>query len=1298
MIGSIQNFNPRVDSWILYQEQLEQYFEINDIKDTEASKKRVAALISLIGQDTYKILRDLCTPKAPKDKTYEELCNHLKKHFSPTTCVFRERLEFYDAKQLEEETVNDWHVRIHNLSTNCDFGTDLGNVLKDKFVCGMRKGPIRDRLCEEKPSKSLENLLEIALARETTIKADKEINLVRKERWNPEFSGNANNTSGVLEGRRNGNNPRRWSCKACGAAHTGNQRCKYATYKCNSCHKVGHLAKVCRSRATQNAIEAEEDFEEAQIFNLDFQVEEPMKLQVSVNNVRLPIQIDCGATLSVITEECYNQYFKTACPLFKSRLKLKSYSGDTVANKGYIKATLRYKNVVHNDFIFHVVDKTGDNNLLGRDFLSKFKFTLINNDCEINSLGADTKIFADEFNNLFSEQLGCYKHRTFILELKSDSTQPIYHKPRALPLSYKSKVEAELQRLEEKGVISPIEHGDWGTPIVPVLKANGSIRICGDYKVTVNRHLREVKYPLPRIEEIFMQLNGGKSFTKIDLSDAYNQLVVDQESAKLLAWSTHKGLYKVNRLPFGIVPASAIFQRTLEQTLSGLGGVTNFLDDILVTGKTRQEHKNNLRQVFLRLKEAGFVLKLSKCEFCKNEIKYLGYVISREDLKTNKDKIRAMLEAPRPRDVRQVKSFVGLVNYYSRFVPEFAGIMRPLYELLKSDRKFAWDQGCEKAFNLIKQEIASDRVLEHFDPSRPIILSTDASHYGIAAILSHKTTNGDLKPIAFISRTLSKAEGNYSVLDKEALAIYWATSKLRTYLLGHSFEIHTDHKPLIYLFGEQKGIPQMASARFQRWALYLSGFQYKIKYVKGQENSVADMLSRHPLYSETPEGMPVTHTAVSRDTRRDPTLSKIVKFVTEGWPEQKTDDFLKPFVQRKDEITCEQGCLMWGYRVIVPRKLQHHLLEELHSSHLDIVKMKSIARAYFWWPNLDKDIENIARSCIPCNKVARERQKAIPIPWNRPTRPWQRVHIDFLGPINNSHYLIMLDAYSKWPEIFKMNSITSAATISKIRETCARWGIPETLVSDNGTQLTSEEFSIFLKRNGIRHVTGPPYKPETNGAAENAVKSFKKGFKAALLDQRNRHVSTDTLVSRYLFWYRNSTHCQTNETPAKLMLGRHLHTTLNLMRPDTNRDTERQFNHKGRDSPTFEKGSIVWIRDYRKPNTKTWQEAKVIDILGPRNYTCELPDGQKWRRHVDQMRKRIEAPSTEDSKSETVQSANTNQEVPQRKMPGEPTMPSATPPLPEQTPSLEPQPNPIPVIPVRDRPKRSCNIPARYRD
>ncbi|XP_063929887.1 uncharacterized protein K02A2.6-like [Zophobas morio] len=307
---------------------------------------------------------------------------------------------------------------------------------------------------------------------------------------------------------------------------------------------------------------------------------------------------------------------------------------------------------------------------------------------------------------------------------------------------------------------------------------------------------------------------------------------------------------------------------------------------------------------------------------------------------------------------------------------------------------------------------------------------------------------------------------------------------------------------------------------------------------------------------------------------------------------------------------------MWGYRVIVPRKLQRHLLEELHSSHLGIVKMKSIVRAYFWWPNLDKDIENIARSCIPCNKVAREPQKAIPIPWNRPTRPWQRVHIDFFGPINNSHYLIMLDAYSKWPEIFKMNSITSAATISKIRETCARWGgIPETLVSDNGTQLTSEEFSVFLKRNGIRHVTGPPY------------------------NQRQM----EQQKMQYLFWYRNSTHCQTNEAPAKLMLGRHLHTTLNLMRPDTNRDTERQFNHKGRDSPTFEKGN-----------------------------------GQKWRRHVDQMRKRI------------VQPANTNQEVPQRKMPGEPTMPSATPPPLEQTPSLEPQPNPIPVIP--------CKLRKRYMD
>lgn len=1242
MIGSIQSFNPKTDNWKLYQEQMEQFFTINSIADTTATnttpaiKKRVSALLSLIGQDTYKTLRDLCTPVLPKDKTYEELCGMLGKQFSPTTCVFRERIDFYEAKQQDGESVNEWYARIHNLAVNCEFGADLNPILKDKFVCGMRKGNIRDRLCEESQTTTLERLLEVAQSRESTLQnqASDTINAIKKPQHKSDASNRKSHqvtreppsTRQTRDGTRNG----RWNCKRCAGTHTGQQVCKYINYTCNICKKIGHIARACLSKNKQNYVDM------PTINNISFNNDNPVYVEVMVNQAKLSFLLDSGACVSVITEKDYKQHCSRIQLDSKVR-DLKNYSGHPIKLLGSFKSTLQYNDMKVSNFVLHVVEnRHGKQSVLGRDFLQQFNFRLVSDyDSGNQILVIDTNIekIIDDFKDVFSNDLGCYKHNIFNLKLKDNFT-PVFLKPRTIPLAHKEKVEKELERLESEGVIEPIDSSDWGTPLVPVVKKDGNIRLCADYRVTVNKHLDKVTYPLPLADEIFSKLNGGESFSKIDLSNAYNQLCVDEEASKILTWSTHKGLYKVKRIPFGITPASAIFQRTLEQVLQGSDGTANLLDDIIVTGTTRAQHEHNLKEVFAKLREAGLKINLSKCSFFQNEIQFLGHTITKDGLKKNNDKITAIVDAPTPKTTTQIKSFAGMVNYYSKFVPRLSILMRPMYNLLKKNTRFEWTTECDQVFNEIKKIISSEEILTHFNPQLPLILTTDASNDGIAAVLSHEMGDKQKKPIIFISRTLNQAERNYAVVDKEALSIYWAVKKLAYYLTGNNFTIETDHKPLTALFDLNKRISASASGRMQRWVLFLSGFSYTVKYIKGQENNVADMLSRHPLEDThvtdneddvneqyldliVSEGIPINSKRISLETRRDPVLSKVLNFVKNGWPE-KNDENLIQFQRKQNELSCEQDCLLWGYRVVVPTRLRKQLLDELHASHLGIAKMKSVARSYFWWPRLDEEIEQLAKSCKACIMTSDDPQKSIPTPWNKATKPWQRVHVDYLGPLNNKYYFIMLDAFSKWPEIFEMKNMTSQSTIQKFRETFCRWGIPELIVSDNGTQLVSKECETFLQNNGIHHITTAPYHPSSNGAAENAVKSFKKALKAALLDQRNKNVPTDVLVSRYLLNYRNAKHCTTNETPALLMLNRDIRTLFNLLRPGPqnfkNLDKGRQI--------TLEEGEVVAIRDYSDVNNKAWMEATIIRAIGQKMYECQIQHNKKFtRRHIDQIKK-----------------------------------------------------------------------------
>jgi hypothetical protein len=318
---------------------------------------------------------------------------------------------------------------------------------------------------------------------------------------------------------------------------------------------------------------------------------------------------------------------------------------------------------------------------------------------------------------------------------------------------------------------------------------------------------------VPKIEDIYAKLAGGQQFTKLDLMQAYLQLSVHENSKELVTINTHKGLYRYIRMPFGIASAPAIWQRTIEEVLQGIPGIQVMLDDIVITGKDDQEHLQNLDKVLARLEEYGLRLNLDKCQFFKDSVTFCGHIIDRDGLHKTPDKIQAITNAPKPENIAQLKPFLGLVNYYGKFLPDLPTVLNPLHRLLHKGQQWKWNQICEDAFRKVKELVTSEQVLTHYDPEEPIKLACDASTYGIGAVISH-IIEGHEKPIAFASRTLNPAAKNFAQIDKEALGLIWGIKKFHTYLYGRIFILETDHQPLVHIFQHERKFLQQHLQEF----------------------------------------------------------------------------------------------------------------------------------------------------------------------------------------------------------------------------------------------------------------------------------------------------------------------------------------------------------------------------------------------------------------------------------------------------------------------------------------------------
>ena len=1037
------------------------------------------------------------------------------------------------------------------------------------------------------------------------------------------------------------------ACSGCGGPpHDDRRMCKAWNRVCYKCQKLTNFANVCKANIQQTHLVENDTHSQSSdklcddTYTLGLyhtsatHTIPPYICNVQIEGSDMVLEIDTGSSVSLIS----GVEWAKMCQKYELTLdthnvpRLRTYAGTTIEPLGRA-----YMNVCHNSQQHRlpaiIVPGSGPN-LLGRDWLAVLKVNWA------TVYQVDKEDFLKPYESVFSEGMGTLKgmKAKFYVD---DTVKPRFCKPRPVPFALRAKVEDELDRMQDAGIIRPVEFSEWAAPIVPVLKSTGAVRICGDYKVTINRAVKVDKYPIPNVSDLFTQLSGGTVYTTLDMSHAYQQVVLDEESRPLTTINTSKGLFEFERLPFGVSSSPGIFQRIMEQLLQNIPMTVVYLDDILVTGRTNEEHDRNLATVLTRLQDAGLRLKKEKCAFRQKSCTYLGHVIDAEGIHPTEDKVRAVLNAPAPQNEQELRSYLGLIHYYHNFLCNLSTLLAPLHEMTRQNTKWKWGPTQQKAFDESKALLVSSDVLVHYNPELPIILSSDASPYGIGSVLSHRLPDGSDKPIAYASRSLSTAEKKYAQLEKEALSLVFGISKFHKYLYGRDFVLQTDHLPLIVLLKEDRAFSAMASARIHRWALTLSNYQYHLEHRPGASICHADGLSRLPL-PDTPGRVPVpeevvlalttmndtpiTAEHIARWTATDPILSQVLQFVERGWPCDVTRD-CESYTRRKEELSVQHGVLMWGARVGVPPKGRDTLLKELHETHPGIVKMKALARSYIWWPGLDAEIEMCVKDCTTCQLHSKQPPVAPLHPWEWPGRTWHRIHIDYAGPFEGRMILIIVDAHSKYIDAHVVSAATTSATLTKLRQTFAILGLPSTVVSDNGSCFCSEEFEQFCRANGIKHIKSSPYHPSSNGLAERAVQTVKVGLK-----KTNDNIE-DRLYT-FLARYRVTPQATTGRAPSEFVLKTPPSTRLDLLRPSIhNRVLRKQEGHKERRDQraverSFMAGDSVWAMNFL--GQPKWVAAVIENRLGPLTFALRLQDNRVWKRHQDHLRERRPTESTEE--------------------------------------------------------------------
>jgi cleavage and polyadenylation specificity factor subunit 1 len=623
-----------------------------------------------------------------------------------------------------------------------------------------------------------------------------------------------------------------------------------------------------------------------------------------------------------------------------------------------------------------------------------------------------------------------------------------------------------------------------------VKKADGTWRPCGDFR-RLNLQTTEDKYTCPNIADLTARLAGCTVFSKLDLRKGYHQVPVKPEHVAKTAIVTPFGLYEFLRMPFGLRNAGQTFQRMMDDVMSGLNFCFVYLDDVLVASADHRQHQQHLRTVFQRLQSHGLVINAEKCQFGVQQINYLGHRISPSGVKPLQDKLTAIKNHPQPKNVAQLQTYLGMVNFYRRFFPAAAAVLRPLTEATRGGQKqqLTWDDSMRAAFAASKQALCAAAELAHPLPGAQISLAVDASNTHVGAVLQQHERGGGVRPLGFFSVKLDSAQQKYSAFDRELLACYLSVRHFRWMLEGRSFFISTDHKPLTFALHRSS---DAWSARQQRHLAYVAEYTSDIRHVPGRDNKVADALSR-PAAVVAPGDEKIDFVQLAQQQEVCPDVQQLRASPTLQIQHVKVGE---------RDLLCDTST--GAMRPLVPTNMRQAVFAAMHQlSHPGTRATRRLIAARFVWRGMASDVNAWCKDCVQCARgkvLTHVKSEVQPIPV--PVAKFEHVHVDIVGPFPTSadgfsYVLTMIDRTTRWPEVAPLKTISAqecADTFTAVW--VARFGVPTTVTTDRGTQFTSAVWACMCKTMNIQHVLTSAYHPQSNGLVERFHRSLKAALRA----------------------------------------------------------------------------------------------------------------------------------------------------------------------------------------------------------